>query len=201
MIKISKKLSHLETCAVSDLIDFQGDLKFLTDENKERLKKSINKNGFFVPFFVWENKGKKLIIDGHQRLAVLKELGYDGEVPFIHITAKTEKDAKEKLLVISSQYGTISDDGFFKFADGLDVSNFNFDLISFDVADDDWGEDFTLNSSDKSDIEQITFKFSSSQAAFIREKIKSVLYLEDFKLLSFDNDNKNGNALYYLLSK
>lgn len=108
------------TCRAADLLpidsilEFQGDLKRLTKKNKEKLKKSILKNGFTAPIFIWQKEGDNFILDGHQRLATLLSMRQDGYdiplLPVAYIEAKDEHQAKDKLLVITSQYGDFNID-------------------------------------------------------------------------------------------
>jgi len=90
-------------------VDFQGTLKKLSKKNLEKLKKRIIEDGFNVPFFVWDNAGEYMIMDGHGRLKALlslREEGYDMPLlPVAIIEASDITDARKKLLAISSQYG------------------------------------------------------------------------------------------------
>ncbi len=125
------------TCDGTDYIDyrelkpFQGNLKTLSDENLEKLKKSIIKYGFTVPAFIWDN-GEKYILDAHQRMKALDSLFHDGykipPIPVVYIEAKDGKEAKEKLLHITSQYGEFSEQGLTDFL--LDA---NIDIDSLDI--------------------------------------------------------------------
>ena len=109
------------TCDGTDYVDyksltpFQGHLKILTEENLEKLKKSIIKYGFTVPAFIWQSGKKKYILDAHQRALALESLESDGytipDIPIVYIKAKNKTEAKEKLLHITSQYGTFDKDG------------------------------------------------------------------------------------------
>lgn len=98
-----------ENLPLNQLMEFQGELKRLSKRNLERLKSRIIEDGFNVPFFVWENGGEYMILDGHQRLKALVSLHEDGwEIPLLpvaFIEAEDEADARKKLLAISSQYG------------------------------------------------------------------------------------------------
>jgi len=53
------------TCEGTDYVDFkilvpfQGHLKTLSEENLEKLKKSIIKYGFTVPGFIWQSGKRK----------------------------------------------------------------------------------------------------------------------------------------------
>lgn len=96
---------------LEEILDFQGGIKRLTKENMEKLKESILKYGFAAPVFIWATKKgiTKKCLDGHQRAKILLHLKREGyeipEVPVDYIYADTEKEAKEILLHISSQYG------------------------------------------------------------------------------------------------
>lgn len=136
------------TCDGTDYVDyrtlkpFQGDLKTLSNENLNKLKNSIIKYGFTVPAFVWEN-GSKWVLDAHQRIKALDSLFSEGyeipDIPVVYIQAKDEKEAKEKLLHITSQYGEFAQQGFADFIleAGLDISGLNLRLTSeeFNIVD------------------------------------------------------------------
>lgn len=147
-IKIDVKTE--KTMKLEELQQFQGDLKELSDVNKNKLKRSILKYGFKMPIFIW---GKK-IIDGHGRALVMQELkkdGYEfGELPVIEINAKSEKEAKEILLLINSKYGEITPDGFENFIKDLDYENIQ-DQINISELDmsDMFNNEITLNRKDK----------------------------------------------------
>lgn len=87
----------------------QGGLKKLTKKNLERLKARIISSGFCAPFFIWDNSGELMILDGTQRRSVLLALEADGwsvpALPVVYIHAATEAEARVILLSVSSQYG------------------------------------------------------------------------------------------------
>lgn len=117
---------------LNELQDFQGDLKELNEPEYLKLKNSIIKYGFAFPVIVWKNK----IIDGHQRIFVLKKMvkeeGFTvGKIPVADINAKDEKDAKYKLLLFNSQYGKISEDGLHEF---IETSGIDFDMLKDEIS-------------------------------------------------------------------
>ncbi|OQY39653.1 MAG: hypothetical protein B6229_03270 [Spirochaetaceae bacterium 4572_7] len=101
--------------SLDDLSNFQGGLKTIKEENLMKLKNSIKVQGFIAPIFVWNNDDENWILDGHQRLKALKSLEDDGEIipplPVAYIEADDIKEAKEKLLHITSQHGDFTIDG------------------------------------------------------------------------------------------
>lgn len=84
--------SNLPMIDYRELVPLQGNLKDLTKANYQKLLKSIEKEGFFVPAFVWFNDGVPYILDAHQRHRVLTneniEFENSGfEIPYIEIEA------------------------------------------------------------------------------------------------------------------
>ncbi len=121
MKKQSERKTITVSCRGADLVklgelkDFQKGLKKLSNENFFKLKKNILKYGFSAPIFIWKKGEEKFILDGKQRLLVLKELERSGyEIPLLpvdYVDAKDEKEAKRKLLAITSQFGKIERSG------------------------------------------------------------------------------------------
>jgi len=123
------------TCDGTDYVDYkilvplQGDLKIISDDNLQKLKNSIIKYGFTAPAFIWKSGKKLYSIDCHQRIKALDSLFSDGyeipDIPIVYIKAKDKKEAKEKLLHITSSYGEFTTTGLADFIldAGLDISD------------------------------------------------------------------------------
>jgi hypothetical protein len=139
-------------CEAADLVDYskimdmQGNLKTISKENLEKLKKRIIKSGITSPSFVWVDPDKKMFyIDGHQRSKAYASLEADGwyvpPIPVVYVMATSIEKAKEELLAISSQYGNFTTEGLDDFLDGLDVEEILKDIrlvdteINFDLED------------------------------------------------------------------
>ena len=110
------------------LINMQGNLKSLSDENLEKGKRSFLDKGFIDPFKVWfQTNGKKQpvntmkILDGHQRaLKILPALFESGiSIPEIlpadKVFAPTKKKAIECLLSFVSQLGRVEPEALHEF--------------------------------------------------------------------------------------
>lgn len=142
------------TARLEDLVPLQGKLKSLDKERYRKLKKALLDHGFSFPFFVWKRpratapkaKGNKhqsadaqefdlCILDGHQRDRVLRRLkaqGYDiPPLPVDFIEAKDEQEARKKILLLSSQYGEMTENTLLEF---LKESEIDLDDISDTVA-------------------------------------------------------------------
>lgn len=118
----------------------QGNLKDLKEKNYNKLKSVLLKRGFTVPLFVWREQTNidgaivqhYWLLDGHGRQRVMtKEDMQPYEVPYILIEADNHKDAKAQLLEITSQYQTITQEGFDEFTDEL--SDEDFEDVAFDA--------------------------------------------------------------------
>lgn len=121
---INETLLHAD---IDDLHDFQGSLKDLSMDNYDRLKRSILKLGFSFAVHAWENDdGKLFILDGHQRLRTLKKMRDDGytvpNIPVVMVKATDFKQAREKVLAGTSQFGQMTGEGLYEFIaeSGLD---------------------------------------------------------------------------------
>ena len=115
------KCTGAETRLLSELADFQGNLKKLTKDNAAKLKKEILELGFSEPVSVWEHDGSCFILNGHQRVAVLKLLEGEGyavpPVPVSLVEADSLNQAKRKVLALTSQYGQMSVEGLGEYLD------------------------------------------------------------------------------------
>lgn len=127
------KTSDLPTIDYRTVTPLQGDLKDLSEKNFEKLKRVLEKRGFDIPLFIWKHDGENYILDGHQRVRVAEKIGLEPvEVPYIEITAKNEKEAKKRVLEISSQYGTITQEGYDEFTADLPEAEL-LDTVHFDT--------------------------------------------------------------------
>jgi hypothetical protein len=95
--------------------EFQKLIRPLSEKEREELKDSIRSAGILSPLIVWKNAGKTILIDGHNRFSVWKELGgFDGEtdVPTQELFFGNRVNAKE--WIIKNQLGrrNLSPDDF-----------------------------------------------------------------------------------------
>ncbi len=110
----------------TELTPFQGDLKTLSKEKYELFRENILKEGISFVLHVWRNNGHNYIIDGHQRLFVIKQMveieGYEvGPLPVALTEADSFKEAKRKVLAGASEYGQMSEDSLFAFVLNADL--------------------------------------------------------------------------------
>lgn len=129
---------------IDDLVEIQGNLKNLSDNDYQRLRNEILETGFAFPFLVWRDKRAKKIrlVGGHQRLNALRKMRDEGisipKMPFISIHAASEQEAKRRVLQDVAQYGKLTPDGLYDFMKGANLSfdklQASFVLPDFDIS-------------------------------------------------------------------
>jgi site-specific DNA-methyltransferase (adenine-specific) len=140
---ISISCEGSDTLPFARITPFQGDLKDLSEENYNKLKREILTNGFAEPISVWKNNGHNYCLNGHQRLRVITQMvmkeGYAcPPLPINWVEAKDEAAAKRIVLALTSQYGAMTDQGLYEFMSeaGINanelIDSFNFPEIDMD---------------------------------------------------------------------
>lgn len=126
--------NKLPVAPMSELNATQGDLKFLSETNYKKLKRNIEKRGFYIPVYVWiDSQGEKWLLDGHQRKHVLETEGWNDPIPYLVVKAPNMAEAAERLLEITSQYGTITQEGLDEFIAKFELPEMEvLDATSFD---------------------------------------------------------------------
>lgn len=126
--------------------------KELTETGYARLRESVLRNGFVESFKVWQPpKSKKVLcLDGYHRCKVLAALEVEGYAvpqtfPADFLDCKTRKEAAKLVLVYSSIYASITDEGLYAFQNlhELDLASIaaEIDLPDIDIEKflDGWG--------------------------------------------------------------
>lgn len=115
----------------------QDDFKAWSEEEQDKLIKSILENQFAAPFYVWcdPSDGEIYCLDGKHRTLALEKMILQGiDVPsllpatFIHCVDKQE--AAKLVLIYSSLYAKITNQGLFDF---ISLYDLNFDEIKMEI--------------------------------------------------------------------
>lgn len=109
-------------------LDFIQDENFKEwiDDGDEKLVQSILKFQFVDPFKVWQEGGKTYCLDGKHRYLDLIRIEESGvevpeELPATFMQCENISDAAELVLIYSSQYVKISQQGLFDFVSKFDI--------------------------------------------------------------------------------
>jgi len=124
---IKNKIGKIVYKDISELENFQGDLKTLTKVQAEKLKASIKRHGNIAPVFIWGSK----ILDGVQRTTIMKDMGMTEKIACVEIMADDEKEAKEILLQLSSAHGYIEDDKLHEF---IETAGLDFEILKLEIS-------------------------------------------------------------------
>lgn len=115
-----------------DLTEFQGNLKERTDEDINKIVKSIKKYGFSFPFFVWKQGEINYLLDGHGRYKALEKLDSLGyffpPLPVVYVDCKDEQSARDLLLRLNSHYGKMTKETVLDF-----IGDYEIDLSDLEL--------------------------------------------------------------------
>jgi len=108
------------TIAVEKCEYFQGNLKILSKENYAKLRKEMMELGFSEPISVWRKDDHHYLLNGTQRIRTLRQMIEAGEIetceiPCNFVEAKSEAEARRKVLALTSQYGEMDSQGLYEF--------------------------------------------------------------------------------------
>ncbi len=78
--------------------DFEAYIQKPTPEEQQRLKESIQAEGVRDPLVVWLHEGEKILLDGHNRLGIIKALDLD-RFPTVEKHFSSVEEAKEWMLI------------------------------------------------------------------------------------------------------
>jgi len=123
--RIRIECSGADSLPLDAIEEFQGNLKKRGKKEIDQIITSIQRFGFSFPFFVWRGEGHNYCLDGHGRIQALAELRRKGHdlplFPVSYIEAKDTAEAKQKLLRLNSQYGSMSVASVLEFTEGLEM--------------------------------------------------------------------------------
>lgn len=158
-VKIKCKGSN--TLNIHELLEFQGNLKTLSDKNYTKLKNILLKYGFCEPITVYKN----YVLNGHQRLYTLKKMIEEGyninpEIPVSEVKAKNKEEAKKLILSLTSNFGKMDNKSLLEFTVENNISieeikEFELVDVNFKEFEYEYNAEFDVNDIDnefKSDL-------------------------------------------------
>lgn len=191
----------VERVPIAALRPYEGNAKVHTREQIDAVEASIKEFGFGNPVIAWHDEaGDAVIVCGHARVTAARNLGMQ-EVPVIFRDDLT--DAQRRAYVLADNQTTMMtgwdpDQLAYELdtlAESFDMGDFGFDLGG---TEDMFGTDFDLPDGDKPEVSQATFILAPEQRDFIMSAIGKA---DTSATETFGNVNRNGNALYEVVSE
>ena len=153
--ELRSRIIGLEMIPWKELSFIQSDsFKTSTDEQYQKVASSLINNQFVAPFYVWRDEsdgGQLWCVDGKRRDTVLRQIDAEGganikdpdsgqeefyaitipeELPALLIDAESKEAAAKLVLLFSSSYGEVSQEGLAEFIQQYDL---NFPELKFEI--------------------------------------------------------------------
>ncbi|QDP55068.1 MAG: hypothetical protein Tp1111SUR768151_37 [Prokaryotic dsDNA virus sp.] len=142
---------------IFDLIFAEYNPRELTEDQHQDLKDSISRFGFVDPLIVNINKERKnILVGGHQRLKIAKELGYK-KVPCVEVDLTPEKE-KELNVRLNKNTGQWDWDSLSSFFDNEELLQWGFNEKELSLNIEPDFNEIVADDKDKKPSIKITFK-------------------------------------------
>jgi ParB-like chromosome segregation protein Spo0J len=170
------------------------------DEEYEKLKRSIMEFDLVEPLIM--NKQGNVLVGGHQRLKILKELGHtETDVSIVDLPPEKEKALNIALNKISGEWDFPLLKDLLEGLDGeIDLELTGFDINEIESLTDKFDIDEIdapmLADGDRTPYQQMTFTLHDEQAEKVKEALSEARGRGGGE--SAMNENSNGNALYFI---
>lgn len=139
------------------------------------------------------------VLGGNMRLRALQELKVQ-EAPVTQVEGLTPEQKREFIIKDNASFGDWDWDILANQWDAELLPDWGLDVWIPDLDPDQLGEGFSLADGEKAPFQSLTFKLADQQAGFIQDAIQEAQHLEEFKYLeTLGNDNRSGNALYFIV--
>lgn len=173
--------------SIADVIPYENNPR-VNDKAVEAVAASIKEFGFKQPIVV-DSSG--VIVVGHTRLKAAKLLGMS-KVPVVVADDLTDEQIREYRLA-DNKTAELSEWDFAALQDELDALG-DIDMSAFGFVDEsaEFGTDFELDDSDKSEYVTMTLTLHEKQADAIKAAMDAVGEPRE----TFGNTNSHGNAIY-----
>ncbi len=191
---MAKNIQNIKYKDINSLISAEYNPRQLKKEQYQNIKESLQRFGFVDPVIVNKNKDRKnIIIGGHQRVKVAKDLEYT-EVPCLELDLSLDKE-KELNIRLNKNVGEWDYDILANLFDFNDLMDWGFTDEDLKLFDNGYDDDFSLPDGDKEPFRQITFTLSDEQYEVVETALKKAKK-NDFT--DTGNENSNGNAIWWI---
>ena len=181
MVNMDRSNGHITTTqySISDLIFAEYNPRELTKDQHQDLKDSITRFGLVDPLIVNTHKERKnVLVGGHQRLRIAKELGYKS-VSCVEVELTPEKE-RELNIRLNKNTGQWDWDALANHFDVGELLEWGFSEQELGwnkaPADDDWAQYFEEkgDTSGVDDRHQITFVLNEPEMETLKSKLQEL---------------------------
>ena len=191
---MAKKTQNIKYKDINSLISAEYNPRQLKKEQYQNIKESLQRFGFVDPVIINKNKDRKnIIIGGHQRVKVAKDLEYT-EVPCLELDLSLDKE-KELNIRLNKNVGEWDYDILANLFDFNELMDWGFTDEDLKLFDNGYDDEFVLPDGDKEPFRQITFTLSDEQYEVVEAALKKAKK-NDFS--ETENENSNGNAIWWI---
>ena len=191
---MAKKTQNIKYKDINSLISAEYNPRQLKKEQYQNIKESLQRFGFVDPVIINKNKDRKnIIIGGHQRVKVAKDLEYI-EVPCLELDLTLDKE-KELNIRLNKNVGEWDYDILANLFDFNELMDWGFTDEDLKLFDNGYDDEFVLPDGDKEPFRQITFTLSDEQYEVVEAALKKAKK-NDFS--ETENENSNGNAIWWI---
>ena len=191
---MGKNTQNIKYKDINSLISAEYNPRQLKKEQYQNIKESLQRFGFVDPVIINKNKDRKnIIIGGHQRVKVAKDLEYT-EVPCLELDLTLDKE-KELNIRLNKNVGEWDYDILANLFDFNELMDWGFTDEDLKLFDNGYDDEFVLPDGDKEPFRQITFTLSDEQYEVVEAALKKAKK-NDFS--ETENENSNGNAIWWI---
>lgn len=139
------------------------------------------------------------VLGGNMRLKACRDLGIK-EIPYLLDADLTEEEKKQFIILDNVSFGKWEWDKLANEWEPVKLKDWGLDVWTADP--DELTTEFSLADGEKQPFQQMTFTLADMQAEEIKGSLALMKASESFKESeNFENDNKNGNALYQIVKE
>ena len=186
---------------IKDIKENKENPRFIKDKQFDKLVNSIKNFPEMLekrPLVLDENN---IVLGGNMRLKAIKKAGV--KKVWVDIAKDWTEDQKKEFIIKDNiGYGNWDWDILANEWDVDELEDWGLDLDGFNIDENDFDEDFSLDEKEKDNLQKVNFTLADEQINFIRQMISDIKKTEEFKYIeTFGNSNDNGNALYLIVNQ
>lgn len=178
---------------ISEIKNNPNNPRLIRDDKFKKLVKSIQEFPEMLDTREIVVNKDHIILGGNMRFKAAKEAGIK-EIP-VKIVDWDEDKQREFVIKDNVSGGEWDWDILANEWATEELDEWGLDLPSFA---DDFGDDFSLDDSEKDDFGQMTFTLADKQSELIKEALNAAKSINGE---TFGNQNSNGNALYWIVEQ